>query len=181
MKLNFPASKEIRSKLRLGDQNETLLRDIKGHRSIQDEQCQLLSPLEQNGQAESLKRKRSAPSQAAAAGGPPGGPGNPGDGGPTQPVNTTSNRRLQQTQAQVDEVVDIMRVNVDKVLERDQKLSELDDRADALQAGASQFETSAAKLKRKYWWKNCKMVIILGAICAFIIIVIISKYLYWNT
>uniref|UniRef100_A0A803J503 Vesicle-associated membrane protein 3 n=1 Tax=Xenopus tropicalis TaxID=8364 RepID=A0A803J503_XENTR len=66
------------------------------------------------------------------------------------------NRRLQQTQAQVNEVVDIMRVNVDKVLERDQKLSELDDRADALQAGASQFETSAAKLKRKYWWKNCK-------------------------
>uniref|UniRef100_A0A3P8SE61 V-SNARE coiled-coil homology domain-containing protein n=1 Tax=Amphiprion percula TaxID=161767 RepID=A0A3P8SE61_AMPPE len=35
------------------------------------------------------------------------------------------------------QVVDIMRVNVDNVLERDQKLSELDDRADALQAGAS--------------------------------------------
>lgn len=58
----------------------------------------------------------------------------------------------------IRQVVDIMRVNVDKVLERDQKLSELDDRADALQAGASQFETSAAKLKRKYWWKNCKVV-----------------------
>lgn len=58
---------------------------------------------------------------------------------------------------QSPQVVDIMRVNVDKVLERDQKLSELDDRADALQAGASQFESSAAKLKRKYWWKNCKV------------------------
>lgn len=57
----------------------------------------------------------------------------------------------------VRQVVDIMRVNVDKVLERDQKLSELDDRADALQAGASQFESSAAKLKNKYWWKNCKV------------------------
>lgn len=55
------------------------------------------------------------------------------------------------------QVVDIMRVNVDKVLERDQKLSELDDRADALQAGASQFESCAAKLKNKYWWKNCKV------------------------
>uniref|UniRef100_A0A3B3T2E6 V-SNARE coiled-coil homology domain-containing protein n=3 Tax=Euteleostomi TaxID=117571 RepID=A0A3B3T2E6_9TELE len=87
-----------------------------------------------------------------------------------------SNRRLQQTQAQVDEVVDIMRVNVDKVLERDQKLSELDDRADALQAGASQFETSAAKLKRKYWWKNCKMWAILIAVILTIIIIIISKY-----
>lgn len=40
-----------------------------------------------------------------------------------------SNKRLQQTQAQVDEVVGIMRTNVEKVLERDQKLSELDNRA----------------------------------------------------
>uniref|UniRef100_A0A4W5MMK9 V-SNARE coiled-coil homology domain-containing protein n=1 Tax=Hucho hucho TaxID=62062 RepID=A0A4W5MMK9_9TELE len=46
-------------------------------------------------------------------------------------------RRLQQTQTQVDEVVDIMRVNVDKVLERDSKLSELDDRADALSSSSS--------------------------------------------
>uniref|UniRef100_A0A3B3YG82 V-SNARE coiled-coil homology domain-containing protein n=1 Tax=Poecilia mexicana TaxID=48701 RepID=A0A3B3YG82_9TELE len=93
------------------------------------------------------------------AAGTPGAPGGPeGEGGPPAPApNLTSNRRLQQTQAQVDEVVDIMRVNVDKVLERDQKLSELDDRADALQAGASQFESSAAKLKNKYWWKNCKV------------------------
>ncbi|CAO2643738.1 Vesicle-associated membrane protein 2 [Lemmus lemmus] len=75
------------------------------------------------------------------------------------------------------QVVDIMRVNVDKVLERDQKLSELDDRADALQAGASQFETSAAKLKRKYWWKNLKvMMIILGVICAIILIIIIVYF-----
>lgn len=41
----------------------------------------------------------------------------------------SSNKRFQQTQAQVDEVVDIMRMNVDKVLERDSKLSQLDDRA----------------------------------------------------
>ncbi|XP_039355713.1 vesicle-associated membrane protein 2 isoform X1 [Mauremys reevesii] len=114
---------------------------------------------------------RSAPAAAAppAAGGEGGGP-------PPPPPNLTSNRRLQQTQAQVDEVVDIMRVNVDKVLERDQKLSELDDRADALQAGASQFETSAAKLKRKYWWKNLKMMIILGVICAIILIIIIVYF-----
>ncbi|KAM5213492.1 vesicle-associated membrane protein 2 isoform 1-T1 [Hipposideros larvatus] len=112
---------------------------------------------------------------ATAATAPPAAPA--GEGGPPgPPPNLTSNRRLQQTQAQVDEVVDIMRVNVDKVLERDQKLSELDDRADALQAGASQFETSAAKLKRKYWWKNLKMMIILGVICAIILIIIIVYF-----
>ncbi|KAL4677020.1 hypothetical protein H8957_008405 [Semnopithecus entellus] len=107
----------------------------------------------------------------------PRGPGEergplPWSTGPTAAAG--SNRRLQQTQNQVDEVVDIMRVNVDKVLERDQKLSELDDRADALQAGASQFETSAAKLKRKYWWKNCKMWAIgITVLVIFIIIIIV--------
>lgn len=47
---------------------------------------------------------------------------------------------------------------------------------DALQAGASQFETNAGKLKRKYWWKNCKMMIILAIIILVILIIIIGKY-----
>ncbi|CBY14243.1 unnamed protein product [Oikopleura dioica] len=65
-----------------------------------------------------------------------------------------------------------MRGNVERVLERDQKLSQLDDRADALQQGASQFESQAAKLKRKYWWRNIKMWIILGIVAAVVIIII---------
>ncbi|XP_061092531.1 vesicle-associated membrane protein 1-like [Conger conger] len=127
----------------------------------------------------------SAPApDAAAPAGPPGAPGAPGgEGGapgggpPNAPPNLSSNRRLQQTQAQVEEVVDIMRVNVDKVLDRDQKLSELDDRADALQAGASQFESCAAKLKNKYWWKNCKMMIMMGII-GVIVVGIIFLYFF---
>lgn len=82
---------------------------------------------------------------------------------------------MQQTQAQVDEVVGIMRVNVEKVLERDQKLTELDQRADALQHGASQFEQQAGKLKRKQWWANMKMMIIMGVIGAVLLIIIIGK------
>ncbi|CAL8257267.1 unnamed protein product [Boreogadus saida] len=116
----------------------------------------------------------SAPDAAAA--GPPGAPGP--DGAPPGPPNTSSNRRLQQTQTQVDEVVDIMRVNVDKVLERDQKLSELDDRADALQAGASQFESCAAKLKNKYWWKNCKMMIMMGIIGVIVVGILFLYFFY---
>ncbi|XP_061530407.1 synaptobrevin isoform X1 [Phycodurus eques] len=114
----------------------------------------------------------------AAAPGAPGAPGADGApaGAPPAPPNTSSNRRLQQTQAQVEEVVDIMRVNVDKVLERDQKLSELDDRADALQAGASQFESCAAKLKNKYWWKNCKMMIMMGIIGVIVVGIIFCEY-----
>ncbi|CAJ0582185.1 unnamed protein product, partial [Mesorhabditis spiculigera] len=100
-----------------------------------------------------------------------GAPGGDAAGGSQGP--RPANKRLQQTQAQVDEVVGIMKVNVEKVLERDQKLSQLDDRADALQEGASQFEKSAATLKRKYWWKNLKMIIIMCAIVTVLIIIIV--------
>ena len=65
------------------------------------------------------------------------GDGQQGGGAPGQSGPRPSNKRLQQTQAQVDEVVGIMKVNVEKVLERDSKLSQLDDRADALQVCSS--------------------------------------------
>jgi len=81
--------------------------------------------------------------------------------------------RLQQAQQQVGEVVDIMRVNVEKVLERDTKLSELDQRADNLQEGASQFQTQANRLKRKYWWQNLKFMIIIGVVIAVVLLIII--------
>ena len=68
-----------------------------------------------------------------------------------------------------------MKTNVEKVLERDQRLSELDNRADALQQGASQFEQQAGKLKRKHWWKNAKMMAILIAIgLVFLLVIILS-------
>ncbi|XP_063862630.1 neuronal synaptobrevin-like isoform X1 [Scylla paramamosain] len=117
---------------------------------------------------------------SAAGGAAPGGDAPTGEngeivGGPRGPQQVAAQKRMQQTQAQVDEVVDIMRTNVEKVLERDQKLSELDDRADALQQGASQFEQQAGKLKRKMWWKNLKMMIIMGVIGVIVLIIIVVK------
>jgi len=93
------------------------------------------------------------------------------------PRNYMPSKRLQQTQAQVDEVVDIMRVNVEKVLERDQKLSELDNRAEALQVGASRFEQSAGKLKNKFWWQNMKMWLILGGVLIVLVIILIVWFM----
>lgn len=66
-----------------------------------------------------------------------------------------------------------MKANVDKVLVRDQNLSELGYRAETLHDGARQFESNATRLKRKYWWQNCKMWLILIAVLIVIIIIII--------
>ena len=86
------------------------------------------------------------------------------------------NKKLQQTQAQVNEVVDIMRQNVETVIDRDVKLSELDQRAGALQAGATQFESQASQLKRKYWWKNMRMWLIIGVIGFMFLLFVIFKF-----
>ncbi|OWR46834.1 putative synaptobrevin [Danaus plexippus plexippus] len=123
--------------------------------------------------------------RAALEGGTPGGlaPAEPQTGpdgeiigGPRTPQQIAAQRRLQQTQAQVDEVVDIMKSNVEKVLDRDAKLSELDDRADALQQGASQFEQQAKSLKNKFWLQNLKMMIIMGVIGIVIIGLLFGEY-----
>ena len=55
-----------------------------------------------------------------------------------------------------------MKNNVERVLERENKLSDLDDRATALQNGAMQFKQHSTKLKRKYWLQNLKFKILIG-------------------
>ncbi|XP_016948094.1 synaptobrevin-like [Drosophila biarmipes] len=92
-------------------------------------------------------------------------------------ANSDAQQRLLDTQAQVDEVVGIMRVNVEKVLERDQALSELSERADQLELGASQFVRQSGRLKRKHWWANVKLMIVLGII-AIILIGILLLYIW---
>ena len=58
-------------------------------------------------------------------------------------------------------------------MERDQKISELDRRADDLQEGASQFQQQAVKLKRKYWWENVKMWIVIAVVLFIVVIVVV--------
>ena len=54
---------------------------------------------------------------------------------------------------QVQEVVGVMRNNIDKVLERDTKLNDLDYRASNLQATSAVFQQSSKRLRKKYWWQ----------------------------
>ena len=86
--------------------------------------------------------------------------------------SSAKSKKLQQTQDQVNEIIGIMRTNVDKVVERGGKLSELDRRAEALRDNAEIFETQAAKLKKKYWWKNTKIWLLL--VLSIIILIVVS-------
>merc|ERR1711944_52491 len=89
------------------------------------------------------------------------------------PFSSDEPDKIQKARKQVDDVVGIMRENVEKVMERDQKLSDLDDRATQLADSGLQFSRSAKKVRRKYWWENLKMKLIIGGVDLVILIIII--------
>ncbi|KAF8796099.1 Synaptobrevin like protein [Argiope bruennichi] len=78
------------------------------------------------------------------------------------PQKKVAQKRMQETKAQIEEVTGILQKNFEYILQRDEKLSNLDERADALKDEASEFGKQTGKLRRKYWWKNCKMLAILS-------------------
>jgi len=84
-------------------------------------------------------------------------------------------KNLEQTKAKVDEVVDIMRQNVNKIVDRGTNLEEVDQRSEALRQSALQFQGHSEKLQRKHWLANVKMRIALGVVAVVLIILIIGK------
>ncbi|XP_043401562.1 vesicle-associated membrane protein 7-like [Chelonia mydas] len=76
-------------------------------------------------------------------------------------------------QIQVDDVKNVMTQNIDKVLQREENLSELVDRTDDLQIAADTFQKNTTKISRKMWWKNAKMMIIIGVVLIIILTFII--------
>jgi len=112
--------------------------------------------------------------------GAPAGPPTGADGKAAIPskddiMKIKAQKKMQQQQAEVDEVIGIMHKNVENVLERDSKLSELEERADALQDGSAQFEKQAGALKNKFWLENLKSMIAMGVVA-----VIVLGLLYWK-
>merc|ERR1712126_52622 len=92
---------------------------------------------------------------------------------------TMASNQMEQAQAQGQEVVGVMRNNIDKVLERDSKLSDLDTRASTLEASSSMFQQSSRRLRKKYWWQNLKMKFWL-ADCSLLILIVLILIIYFS-
>ena len=73
-------------------------------------------------------------------------------------------KKLQKTTTQVNEVITIMKDNVENIIDRDVQMSNLENRAESLHQRAEQFETKAAVLKKKFWWEETKIWVILGLV-----------------
>ncbi|KNE64586.1 hypothetical protein AMAG_09944 [Allomyces macrogynus ATCC 38327] len=76
-------------------------------------------------------------------------------------------------QAQVNEVVGIMQQNIEKVMERGERLDTLQTKTEDLSQSANQFRRGATKVRKQMWWKNMKLKIIVFLIVVAILLAII--------
>lgn len=101
-----------------------------------------------------------------------------------KPGGSRSDPKIDRLQNQVDEVVGVMQNNVSKVMERGDRLEDLQDQSDNLAGNADMFRSRARGLHKKMWWNNCKMklalVVIILIVLLVIIIPIIVKSRNWD-
>jgi hypothetical protein len=78
----------------------------------------------------------------------------------------------------VNEVVVMMRDNIGQTLEREEKLSHLQEQTSRLQDSAFEFKTQTRSLQRQIWWEGAKMNIII-LLLVMITIVVLMFWLIW--
>ncbi|KAI0266366.1 synaptobrevin-domain-containing protein [Gloeopeniophorella convolvens] len=94
-------------------------------------------------------------------------PSAPGAGG------NGANPKTAAIQAQIDDTVTIMRDNITKVVERQERLDSLQDKTDNLAVSAQGFRRNANRVRKNMWWKDMKMRIIIGVAIVIIIVIIV--------
>ncbi|KAK4564234.1 hypothetical protein RGQ29_006350 [Quercus rubra] len=83
--------------------------------------------------------------------------------------------KLAKVKAQVSEVKGVMMENIEKVLDRGEKIELLVDKTENLHQQAQDFRTSGTKIRRKMWLQNMKIkLIVLGILIALILIIVLS-------
>ena len=81
---------------------------------------------------------------------------------------------ISNTQQEIDNVKGIMTENIERVLERGERIDLLVDKTDRLGVGAHDFRMRSRSLKRQMWWKNMKLMVLLGIVVVFLLYLFIG-------
>uniref|UniRef100_A0A4W3JS75 Vesicle-associated membrane protein 4 n=1 Tax=Callorhinchus milii TaxID=7868 RepID=A0A4W3JS75_CALMI len=100
--------------------------------------------------------------------------------GPTGPRFGPKNDKIKHVQNQVDEVIDVMQENITRVIERGERLDELQDKSESLSDNATAFSNRAKQLRRQMWWRECKMKAIVALVVLIVLLIIIIPIILKN-
>lgn len=80
------------------------------------------------------------------------------------------------TEQDLQEIIQIMNDNIDKFLQRQERVSLLVDRTSKLNQSSYNFKRKAVRIKTKMWWQNiklCSTLVLVGLILIFLIWVVV--------
>ncbi|KAK1831332.1 synaptobrevin [Podospora conica] len=80
---------------------------------------------------------------------------------------------LTNARREIDDVRGIMTRNIEGLLERGERIDLLVDKTDRLGGSAREFRVRSRGLKRRMWWKNVKLMSLLGLVMVLIIMTIV--------
>lgn len=87
-------------------------------------------------------------------------------------MNPAKFDKMSAVQKQVDEVKNVMIENIEKVLDRGEKIELLVDKTQSLRNSADTFHRQGKQLRRQMWLNNLKMKLLIFFIVAFVIFII---------
>ncbi|BBN19356.1 vesicle-associated membrane protein 72 [Marchantia polymorpha subsp. ruderalis] len=80
--------------------------------------------------------------------------------------------KVSKIQKQVDDVKGVMMLNIDKIIERHERLEVIEDKAGNLANEAQQFQKKTNTLKNNLWWQNMKVKLFVLLLIVVVILVI---------
>lgn len=77
-------------------------------------------------------------------------------------------------QGEIDNVRGIMTENIERVLERGERIDLLVDKTDRLGGSARDFRVRSRGLKRRMWWKNVRLMVLLVVVVVFLVYLLVG-------
>lgn len=77
-------------------------------------------------------------------------------------------------QSEIDNVRGIMTENIERVLERGERIDLLVDKTDRLGGSARDFRVRSRGLRRKMWWKNMRLMVLLTVVIVFLVYLLVG-------
>ena len=78
------------------------------------------------------------------------------------------------TQQEIENVRGIMTENIERVLERGERIDLLVDKTDRLGGSAADFRVRSRGLRRQMWWKNARLMVLLVVVIVFLLYLFIG-------
>lgn len=82
--------------------------------------------------------------------------------GPNQ--NLSGDSKIKELQDDVNEITNVMKTNINKVLERGDRVEALNERSELLSSHANEFRINSRNIRKKFWWENFRLKMIMGLI-----------------